>query len=282
MRFIYLLFLLVFSVRLLADVFSCEDQNGNIIFTDNKINCSLSKTIESKSYELSNPTFYNEIPDLLQTKTSAQFPGGGRQYCGPVAVSNSLIWLAGTEDEASQIDLVHKLGEEAYMNTKKRNGTGTAGLIRGVEKYVVEKWGGYKTLIYSGWRKCPEKYRATIDKPTITFMRKGLNRKASAWLNIGWYKVDKLNNEYHRTGGHWVTLVGYENGRLIIHDPAPRAGEKFSNEFVRYSILYTGKLVDSKWDVNRNAKGFIRLGGGMHIPKKADTAIIDGVVILQI
>jgi hypothetical protein len=282
MRLLYPLLFFVFSSSINAEVFSCKGESGNIIFTDNKSNCSYSKKIETKNYGSSNNSFYNEIPDILQTKKTANFPGGGKQFCGPVAVSNSLVWLKGIQDEAYQIELVHKLSKPEYMNTNTINGTGTVGLIRGIDKYVTEVWGGYKKLEYSGWRKSPKKYRSMLDKPTVLFMQKGLNRKASAWLNIGWYKLDKLNNEYQRIGGHWVTLVGYEDGRLIIHDPAPRAGKNFSNEFISYSILAAGKLVGNKKGLPKKAKGFIRLENGMHIPKRADAAIIDGVVLLQI
>ena len=274
--------LLFFSLQIFADVFSCEDSNGNKIFTDNKSNCSFSKQIETKIYSSTENDFYNEIPDFLQTRKSANFPGGGKQFCGPVAVSNSLVWLKGEQDEAYQIGLIHKLSKPEYMNTNTKNGTGTTGLIRGIDKYATEIWGGYEKLEYSGWRKSPSKYRSAFDKPTITFMRKGLNRKSSVWLNVGWYKVDQLTNEYRRVGGHWVTLVGYEGGRLIVHDPAPRAGKSFSNEFVSYSILTSGVLVGSKSGLPQKAKGFISLESGMHIPRRANTAIIDGVVLLQI
>jgi hypothetical protein len=32
-------------------------------------------------------------PDLYQGDRQARLPGGGRGYCAPVAVSNSLVWL---------------------------------------------------------------------------------------------------------------------------------------------------------------------------------------------
>jgi len=37
----------------------------------------------------------NSIPDMTQTDPAAKLPNGGRSHCGPVAVSNSLMWLAG-------------------------------------------------------------------------------------------------------------------------------------------------------------------------------------------
>jgi hypothetical protein len=35
-----------------------------------------------------------ETPDLVQTCRAAGFFKGGSDYCGPVAASNSLVWLA--------------------------------------------------------------------------------------------------------------------------------------------------------------------------------------------
>lgn len=33
------------------------------------------------------------LPDLTQTDPRGEFARGGKSYCGPVAVSNSLMWL---------------------------------------------------------------------------------------------------------------------------------------------------------------------------------------------
>ncbi|MEJ2609083.1 MAG: hypothetical protein P8179_03125 [Candidatus Thiodiazotropha sp.] len=284
MKIIYCL-LFIFSSHSFADVFRCIDNNGNAIFTDNKQNCINAKNTETKRLESELPSrnsFYNEIPDLLQTKKSANFAGGGKQFCGPVAVSNSLVWLENVQDESHQIELVHKLSSSEYMNTSAENGTGTGGLIRGIDKYVTEVFGRYRKLEYSGWKKCPNKYHSIIKIPTLSFMRSGLNRKGAVWLNIGFYKADKIKNEYLRVGGHWVTLVGFEGGQLIIHDPASRAGKSFHNDFIDYSILASGILISKKIGKQRLAKGFFRLGSGLSIPKRADTAVIDGVVVLQI
>ncbi len=100
-------------------------------------------------------------------------------------------------------------------------------------------------------------------------MQSGLNRRGAVWINVGWYKFNLKTNEYRRVGGHWVTLVGYNKGRLVIYDPASRAGSTFSNEFVSYSVLKNGRLTGKKKGLPQLAKGYHKLGDGMHIPPKS-------------
>lgn len=265
-----------------ATIFSCLDEAGNTIYTDTKRNCVEPKELTQYKTSKADSSFYNEIPDLLQTKESANFAGGGTQFCGPVAASNALAWLKGEQSEDYQIQLVHKLSSKEYMNTNSSNGTGTTGFIRGILKYANEELGGYKRLEYRGWKKGPPEYKSNLSIPTLAFMKSGLNRRGGVWLNIGWYDHDKLTNEYKRVGGHWVTLAGQKDNQLVIHDPAPRAGRSFSNEFVNISILPSGTLIGKKFGLPKKATGFITLGKGMHIPSRATTAIVDGAVILQL
>ncbi|MGD8913159.1 MAG: hypothetical protein PVI97_07950 [Candidatus Thiodiazotropha sp.] len=281
MRNLFLI-LLLFSELSYAEIVSCMDEQGKKVFTDNKSIC-IGKSELKKHLNLTRfGRFYNEVPDLLQTIELAKLPDEGRAFCGPVAVSNSLVWLEGKKDKEHQISVVHKLSSSGYMNTNTKNGTGTTGLIRGVERYVKEVFGGYRELKYSGWRNAPKEYRSIFKQPTIDYMRSALNQNGAAWLNVGWYKYDQQNEVFTRVGGHWVTLVGYESGELVIHDPAPQAGNGFSNEFVSYSEIKTGTLTGNKHGLPQPAKGYYKLGKGMHIPKRADLAVIDGVVVLQI
>jgi hypothetical protein len=277
-----LLILLMVSEISYADIISCTNEQGKKVFTDNKSLC-IGKLELKRHLNLTRfGKFYNDVPDLLQTIELANFPDDGRQHCGPVAVSNSLVWLEGKNDQEHQISVVHKLSSSGYMNTNTMKGTGATGLIRGVDRYVKEVFGGYKELKYSGWGNAPKEYRSTLKQPTIDYMRSALNQNGAAWLNVGWYKYDQQNEVFSRIGGHWVTLVGYEAGELVIHDPAPQAGVGFSNEFVSYSIIKTGTLTGNKHGLPQSAKGYYKLGKGMHIPKRADLAVIDGVVVLQI
>lgn len=261
-----------------AKIIQCKNAAGKLVFTDNISNCADKKATKQLSHTTQSESFYNEIPDLLQTLNSAGFAGDGQQFCAPVAVSNSLVWLEGNKDESYQIDLVHKLSSTIYMNTNTINGTNVFGLTQGVHKYAMERWGKYKTLQYSGWSKAPTQFRSKLEKPTISWMTSTLHRKGAVWLNVGWYNQEGPN--YQRAGGHWVTLVGYEQGKLVIHDPAPRAGKAFSNQFVALSPLSGGQLMNG--NRKTNARNHFAIADGMNMSSKGKLAIIDGAVIFEL
>jgi len=261
-----------------AEIIQCKNAAGKLVFTDNINNCADRKSTKQLSPTTRSENFYNEIPDLLQTLNSAGFAGDGQQFCGPVAVSNSLVWMEENKNENYQIELVHKLSSPTYMNTNTINGTNVSGLLQGIHKYALERWGKYKNLEYSGWSKSPTQFRSSLKKPTLDWMTSALHRKGAVWINIGWYNPEGSN--YRRAGGHWVTLVGYEQGKIVIHDPAPRAGKTFSNQFVSLSPLSGGQLI------NRNrttdAHNHFAIAGGMNISSKGKMGIIDGAVIFEL
>jgi hypothetical protein len=261
-----------------AKIIQCKNATGKLVFTDNVNNCADKTATKQLSQSVQAESFYNEIPDLLQTLNSAGFAGDGQQFCAPVSVSNSLVWLEGNNDENYQIDLVHKLSSAAYMNTNTINGTNVIGLTQGVHKYAIERWGKYKILQYSGWRKSPVQFRSPLEKPTLDWITSALHRKGAVWLNIGWYNPEGIN--YKRTGGHWVTLVGYEQGKLVIHDPAPRAGKTFSNQFISLSPLTGGQLINGSRKTS--ARNHFSIADGMKISSKGKFGIIDGAVIFEL
>ena len=228
---------------------------------------------------LSSSQYINEIADFTQTDVKGKNSGNGQQYCAPVAVSNSLVWLG---DQKDQLSLIRKLASKQYMNTSLKNGTGTTGVLRGVERISKALFGGYEYLEYEGWRKHPTSYSRGVKRPDIERLKSAVSRRSSAWVNVGWYQYSERKNEYKRVGGHWITLVGSNGKQLIFHDPAPRAGGGFSNEFVNYSIINSGMLVGRKSGLPTKAKGYISLERGMHIKSSADFAIIDGVVYFGI
>jgi hypothetical protein len=238
-----------------------------------------------------------ETPDLMQSNPEAGLPDRGAPYCGPVAASNSFIWLsrngypgiapANVDTPGEQGRLVMRLARE--MNTTKRGGTTPDGFLKGIERYVQNT--GYKidSMKYQGWEVHPKRFSGMATDPDPALVRQTLTRKkTAAWLKIGWYKYFRAEDKYVRFAGHWVTVVGCRETTgggidFIVHDPAARSGAAPANEIVSLKPITHGKLLTG-FDGNkaRDAKGFFQLGGDLKIKQRADTAILDGIVVLQL
>ncbi len=230
---------------------------------------------------IANTKFIHDIPDFTQSDVKGKAFDNGKQFCGPVAASNSILWLAGKQ--LHQLDLIKRLASKTYMNTSLKNGTGTKGMLRGIDRISKELFGGYKGLSYQGWRSHQSAFSTGIKQPQIEWMKAGITKKSSVWLNIGWYRKTEHVNSYQRVGGHWVTLVGYQGSDvLVIHDSSPRAGQHFANEFVHVKRISSGILTGNKKGLPTSAEGFLLLEKGMHLKSNADFAIIDGAIRLEI
>lgn len=254
-----------------------------------------------KNYQQKFTKRINSIPDFLQTDTSAEFPLKGEMFCAPVSVSNSFVWLSKNgfeklmdctgENKKNQIEMIKILSSKNYMNTSIKMGTGTPGLMEGIKKYLKDSGYNYKRLQYQGWRSHPKEFKTGVQIPKLNWIKQGVIGKGGVWANVGWYRYNNFKNEYTRIGGHWVTIVGYgidetgniNPGILIIHDSALRAGNQFANEYVVVKQIKSGRLVGDKRykRLPRSAKGYYILTGGMHIHRKADAAILDGVIVLE-
>lgn len=228
-------------------------------------------------------------PDYLQTDPDyGGLPGDppGAMYCGPVSVSNSLMWLDNngfdnlvapdtTDRKRDQFDLIVELGSATYMDTSLDSGTGVYNLTWGVNDYISDKGYQYVRLGYQGWRYHPSEFSTGVDVPDLDWVKLGIRGYGSVWLNVGWYTHDAQSDEYTRIGGHWVTLVGYghdgskdDPDYLIIHDPGSNA---FANEYALPERINSGTLNGNKSGLPRSAAGFHKLMGG----------ILDGVVVLE-
>ena len=249
------------------------------------------------------PAFLGRIQtvgDLTQTDRSAKMPGEGKTCCGPVSAANSLAWLAeygyphlapDRSDRAATIAAVARtLSGPKYMNTGMKTGTGAVGVIRGVRTLLTERKCTIKRLEYQGWRGHPKESGTGVAVPQLAWMKKALLGNSGVWLNVGWYTHDESTGDYERVSGHWVTLVGYrvelrktgEVTVLVLHDPSPRAGTTFANEYALAGRLTSGKLTGTQTGLPRSAAGYFTLTEDMHVSSRADVAILDGVVVLEL
>jgi len=237
-------------------------------------------------------------PNFMQTNDDAHLRGGGEQYCAPVAASNALVWLSengfprllknSADKSADQIKIIKTLGSNGFMNTSLSDGTGVGEFLIGVDKYIQQC--GYKksTLAYQGWRKHPKNFSTQMECPSLEWISRGLDGTTGVWINIGWYKTRK-NNVFDRVGGHWVTVVGYgknelgeyDSKSLVINDSSPRSGLDRAPVYVKVEQILDGKLTGKDNGLPKNAKGLYKMSGGLAVPTRADAAILDGVVVLQ-
>lgn len=221
-----------------------------------------------------------ETPDF--TKTQPQIPNQGAGYCGPSSVSNSLIWLVKkgkldkilnktTNSPLLQWELVTLLGSNSYMRTASEGGTSATQLVEGLDRFMSNHIKKDYKITYTGIKSVPSKYKEgeILNPPSLADIKASLIDDNVGWINAGWYKKGK------RIGSSWMTIVGLEEKNnqthLILHDPNPRAGEKESSEKV---LLKKVNLDDGKI--------YYQLSEGMHIKETADTALLDGIVILKL
>ena len=181
--------------------------------------------------------YKSTMPNLCQVdKRSGFLCKSPNPYCGPVAVSNALVYLArngfpmiiSPMGKLSLLTAQYKLVEllVKYINTTKSDGTYPLDLINGLEKYIRER--GYRISIsFKGFSENPEEDERYYDAskiPSLQWIMKGAIGDSNVILNIGYYKYKKSRElKYERNGGHYATVAGFKSTKdeLIIHDPDP-------------------------------------------------------------
>jgi hypothetical protein len=230
-------------------------------------------------------------PRFLQTDREAGFENAGDQFCAPTAVSNSLMWLANhgykelkpaaSSDKAAQIRMIKLLADSDLMNTNPQKGTDVSEVIAGVQGYVENAGYEIESLQYSGWRPAPDD-AVSAETPDLDAVKEAIaNPHGAAWLNVGWYRYDEESGNYARSGGHWVTVVGYDGDDLLIHDPSPRAGTGFSTQRITLEAIEEGQLTGRQANLPRSAEGYFIVGGEMKVSKSV-TCILDGAVVMTL
>lgn len=261
----------------------------------------------------------NEFPSLCQHDERGGFLGNGAGFCGPVAASNALVWLAAhgyprlllgengdtlyggvayasqSKTLKAQIALVHALTGDNFVHMGG-NGASPAYMAKGVRAYVESK--GYQVERLDSAavvNDAPADFPKTLPLLPLESIKEAFQKGAVVWLAIGWYQRDGDANTFTRTGGHFVTLVGYgkdatgtvDENVLIFRDPSQRAGRNYPNEFVRLHRItgstFGGGYFASRYgaDKGRSADGRFEIISG--IPLRAGmTAIIDNATIMTL
>jgi hypothetical protein len=258
-------------------------------------------------------TSYGELPQesqnssktegLLKTKSMPDFcqldsrlPNRGKQFCGPAAVSNALVWLAmnghrdlvpfdadagtnaDTDVAQAQYNVIRTLGSEHYMKTVQYAGTDPIDVLIGLDKYVRSC--GYEPAIeWKGYREGGKYARGPI--PELEWMTRGFDGKYNVVLEIGWYNYCSHCQSYKRTGGHYVTLTGVKfdgnTPQFIVHNPSVGGGLKPKPQVCTLKAITEGTLAPWSRYSKRPAKGYYTMDG-LTMPYNAKIAILEGAV----
>src|SRR5437868_419335 len=114
----------------------------------------------------------SEVPSICQSCYPKIVQWGGKPYCAPAAVSNSLVWLSRNgypslqpfHDEdplQAQARLMNRLGQ--IMGTSENGGTSPKQVLAGLKLYLEENHVKYQRLASVGWRSVPD--YVPVDKP---------------------------------------------------------------------------------------------------------------------
>ncbi|MBN2022774.1 MAG: cadherin-like domain-containing protein [Pirellulales bacterium] len=242
----------------------------------------------------------NATPDYTQTDPAyGGFTGGGGTYCGPTAASNAVMWLANhgfpklaplTPDrKEDQYHVCATLGSSSYMNTDGASGTSPTAWCAGLENYIEDCGYAITRFEFQGWRYMTPPWDTGVNDPNLDWMRDGLQSPTGVvcW-NVGWCKYDSATDVYAYQGAHYVTMVGHgvnasgpNPDYLVIHDPAPRTGMSYTNNYVLPVALTTGTVTGSSSGLPRSAAGLYKLTG-WPISSKGNCAILNGAFVVEL
>lgn len=231
--------------------------------------------------------YKSTMPNIYQRdRRSKTLKEDGSWWCGPAAISNTLVYLAKRyfqmlvppTGNMSELEAQAKLIETlaTYMKTNDKGGTDPLNLVEGLEKYVRER--GYK--IKTKW-KGKSKVREE-GFPTPSWIMSGTIGTSNAVLNIGGYAFNQRRREYRRLDGHYLTVAGFNsaNDTLIIHDTA--RGSTKGIKDCTLGKIDGGNFAKYGDTPAQPAEEFYKLHG-VHLPNaKMDFAIIDSAVVFDV
>jgi hypothetical protein len=241
-------------------------------------------------------------PHLSQTDPEGGFSGGGDMFCAPTAASNALVLLSRgkypnllpgkTSEHRRALDLIRTLAGPDYMGTNDENGTGPAEVLKGLTSYIEAS--GYKVadIRYEGWRYVPKKVRVDgFDKtPTLPVIQRFIRDPGGiALLNVGYY-IRTPEGNLRRTGGHWITALGYgtdgtatDPNILLVHNPAIQTRGDLSSDVIHANPMERGDLTGKTKNLPQSAEGYFAISGpGFPKGRKWDVAVIDCVVLFTL
>ena len=288
MKISFMLFLIVIITTTSAHTVSVNRQSN--------ITIDPPKTDVSILPESIPPVFIDHIDSFPHYhQRSSAFGGfeyGGRVYCGPVSVSNSLIRMynlghrrildSSNDPGLDQFRLIKLLGSPEYFNTGN-TGTSPGAICTGLKRFFRDRQVENYEIKYQGWRSVPPEFIEKGDSgiPDLSTILHSLHETWGVIVNFGWYKYDEENDVYTRNGGHWVTLTGYghdskekNSSSLIFRDPARR---NKMNSYINIRRINSGTLAGDFNGLPHSAEGFY-----IFRHSRYRFGIIDGAVMFRL
>ncbi|MEM8892724.1 MAG: hypothetical protein AAGD28_32385, partial [Bacteroidota bacterium] len=230
-------------------------------------------------------------------------------FCGPTAVSNGVMyWVKNgystLDPKDSQVEMVKVLGSESYMNSFN-GGTNLYNLSKGLHKYLKENGAQLKKAYIQHIGK-PNRSDDIKDDLSyvdlklsqksirLDYFKKGLINPKSTHILL-WGRYEKDGKALLRTGGHYVTLVGYgiddkgklDKNLLIIHNPSS-SDKKPKREFLNlrplagYDWIKSSTRLKSendegetKWSTTAEDKMLLKKG-------KSSYVVLEAIIDFQI
>ncbi len=230
------------------------------------------------------------MPDFCQGDSRhGELPRSGASYCGPAALSNTLMWLDengfpklvkdAPDPGRKQFDLIRTLGTGRYLKTDPVAGTAPKNLAYGIEQFVKDA--GYDVKVETmNWRSKVRRIGRVMDRAWVV---RALREGRHVLLNIGWC-LDK-GDHYYRAGGHFVTIAEVKGPAeapvFLVHDPARRDGLAKRSVECRFVPLPAGRRLKLKSGASTSLKGFYELRG-VTVKQGHDLAIIDGALVFSL
>ena len=147
----------------------------------------------------------------------------------------------------------------------------------GLENFVRNK--GFKIQVSTmGWRSSKNRIGKT---PNVNWIKRSSIGNSNVVLNIGWYKYNKNSNTYLRTNGHYVSVVGFDQNFLFVHDPAKRDGLLKKTLKCSLHNLASNSTLQLKSGQKTSSQGYFELDC-LQIKNGNDLAIIDGAIAFSI
>ncbi len=133
----------------------------------------------------------------------------------------------------------------------------------------------------------PSRFGGGGDIPDLDWITEQFDDGNALWLAIGFYRQGKLPGEFHRIGGHMVTVAGYgidENGdaerdTLVLHDSDDGGGTQLQRIYLRTAALRNGWFMDSNDERTVETNGHLMVTHGYHL-RSGVIAIIDSAISL--